>query len=66
MNGSSTCWLPINISTKKLATNNQKAQRINGRNCEPRTREVSTKGIANRIRRELNIANTPNQENHML
>ena len=53
------CRLPINISTKKLATNNQKAQRIRGRNCEPRTREVSTIGIANKINNELNIANTP-------
>lgn len=52
--------IPMNISTKKLATNSQKAQRINGRNCDPRTREVSTNGIASRIRRELNIASTPN------
>ena len=40
--------------------NSQNAQRINGRNCDPRTREVSTIGIASRINNELNIANTPN------
>ena len=51
---------PMNINTKKLATNNQKAHRISGRNWLPRTREVSTHGIANKIRRELNIASTPN------
>lgn len=60
MNGSSTCWLPMNIRTKKLATNNQNAQRIKGRNCDPRTREVSTNGIASKISNELNIAKTPN------
>lgn len=48
------------ISTKKFDTNNQKAHRINGRNCDPRTRDVSTIGIANKISNELNIASTPN------
>lgn len=47
------------IKMKKLATNSQKAHRISGRNCDPRTREVSTIGIANRINNELNIASTP-------
>jgi len=47
-------------STKKLATNSQNAHRINGRNCEPRTRDVSTRGITSKISNELNIANTPN------
>lgn len=47
------------IKIKKLATNSQKAHRINGRNCDPRTREVSTIGIANKINNELNMANTP-------
>lgn len=47
------------ISTKKLATNNQNAHRINGRNCEPRTRDVSTIGIANKIKSDLNMATTP-------
>lgn len=49
------------IKTKKLATNNQKAHRINGRNCDPRTREVSKAGIASSINSELNIARTPKQ-----
>jgi len=50
----------MNIRTKKFATNNQNAHRINGRNWLPRTRDVSTQGIANKISRELNIASTPN------
>ena len=54
----------MNINTKKLTTNSQKAQRINGRNCDPRIREVSTIGIANKIRSELNIARTPNLRIH--
>jgi hypothetical protein len=49
------------ISTKKLDTNSQKAHRINGRNCDPRTRDVSTIGIASKISNDMNIANTPNQ-----
>lgn len=44
---------------KKLATNSQKAHRIRGRNCDPRTREVSTIGIANKISKDLNILTTP-------
>ena len=48
------------MSIKKSVTNNQKAQRIKGRNCEPRTRDVSTKGIVSKISNELNIAKTPN------
>jgi len=47
------------INTKKFDTNSQKAHRINGRNCDPRTRDVSTIGIANNISNELNIASTP-------
>ena len=47
------------ISTKKLDTNSQKAHRINGRNCDPRTRDVSTIGIASRISSDMNMANTP-------
>lgn len=47
------------INTKKLATNSQNAHRINGRNCEPRTRDVSTIGMANRIKSDLNILTTP-------
>ena len=60
MKGSSTCWLPIYINTKKLATNSQNAHRISGRNCDPRTRDVSTIGIASKIRSDLNILTTPN------
>lgn len=47
------------INTKKLATNSQNAHRISGRNCDPRTRDVSTIGIANKINNDLNIATTP-------
>lgn len=45
---------------KKLATKLQKANRINGRNCDPRIRDVSRIGIANKTNKALNIANTPN------
>lgn len=44
---------------KKLATNTQNANRINGRNCAPRIRDVSRIGIANRISKAMNIASTP-------
>ena len=44
---------------KKFATNTQNANRINGRNCAPRIRDVSRIGIANRISRAMNIARTP-------
>lgn len=43
----------------KLATNIQKANRIKGRNCDPRIREVSSNGIANKTNKAENIANTP-------
>jgi len=48
------------ISTKKFDTNSQKAHRISGRNCDPRTRDVSTIGIASKISSDANIASTPN------
>jgi hypothetical protein len=60
MNGSSTWHAPKYINTKKLAVNTQKANRINGRNCAPRIRDVSRIGIANRISNAANIATTPN------
>ena len=43
----------------KLATKTQKANRINGRNCAPRIRDVSRRGIASKISSAMNIANTP-------
>jgi len=48
------------IRMKKLDTNNQKAHRINGRNCDPRTRDVSSSGIASKISSDSSIATTPN------
>lgn len=60
MNGSSTWHAPKYISTKKLAVNTQKANRINGRNWAPRIRDVSSRGIANKINKAANIATTPN------
>ena len=59
MNGSSTWQAPKYINIPKLATKTQNANRIKGRNCEPRIREVSSNGIASKISNELNIATTP-------
>lgn len=59
MNGSSTWHAPRYIKAKKSATNTQNANRINGRNCAPRIRDVSSNGIANRINNDKNIAITP-------
>lgn len=59
MNGSSTWHAPKYISAKKSNTNTQNANRIRGRNCAPRIRDVSSKGIANRINSDMNIARTP-------
>ena len=59
MKGSSTWQAPKYISMKKLATNTQKANRIKGRNCDPRIRDVSNKGIASKISNAANIATTP-------
>ena len=44
---------------KKLAVNTQNANRISGRNCAPRIRDVSNTGIANKINSAENIASTP-------
>jgi hypothetical protein len=59
MKGSSTWHAPKYINTKKLAANTQKANRIKGRNCAPRIRDVSNNGIANKINKAANIATTP-------
>lgn len=59
MYGFSTCFAPSCSSTKKFATNSQNITRISGRNCAPRTRPVSSSGIASRISSEANIATTP-------
>jgi hypothetical protein len=44
---------------KKFLVNTQNANRIKGRNCAPRIRDVSNNGIANKINNALNIARTP-------
>lgn len=59
INGSSTWHAPRYIKAKKFATRTQNANRINGRNCAPRIRDVSNNGIANKIRSDKNIAITP-------
>lgn len=59
MNGSSTWQAPKYINMKKSATNTQKANRINGRNCDPRIRDVSNTGIASKINSAASIATTP-------
>lgn len=59
INGSSTWQAPKYIKAIKLATKTQKANRINGRNCAPRIRDVSSRGIASKISRAMNIARTP-------
>ena len=59
IHGYSTCSCPTAISTAKSATKIQNAHRISGRNCDPRTRDTSSSGIANRINSEANIAITP-------
>ena len=45
---------------KKSLTSTQNANRINGRNCAPRIRDVSKIGIANKISKAANILTTPN------
>ena len=57
--GVSTCSEPTNISTTKITPRTQKATRNAGRNCEPRTRDTSSRGIASRISSEANMATTP-------
>jgi uncharacterized protein YbbK (DUF523 family) len=59
IHGFSTCSAPICISSTKSATKIQNAHRISGRNCAPRTRDVSRIGIASRISSDANIAITP-------
>ena len=59
IHGASTCSDPTRISTKKSATRIQNDHRISGRNCAPRTRAVSSTGIASRISSDANIAITP-------
>jgi hypothetical protein len=59
IHGYSTCSPPTENSSTKFATKIQKAHRINGRNCAPRTRDTSSRGIASRINRDANIAITP-------
>lgn len=59
IHGYSTCSCPAYISTRNVAANTQNAIRISGRNCDPRTRDTSSRGIASRINSDANIAITP-------
>ena len=53
--GYSTCFAPICIKIKKLATNTEKAILLNGLNCKPRDLPKSTISKAKTIKIALNI-----------
>jgi hypothetical protein len=58
--GSSTCFAPICINIKKLATNTKKAILFSGLNCKPLDLPKSIRGNAKIIKIALIIAITPN------
>ncbi|MGV2348489.1 MAG UNVERIFIED_CONTAM: hypothetical protein MIO30_32675, partial [Methylobacterium ajmalii] len=60
INGVSTCFAPICINTKKLATNIKNAILLKGLNCTPLNLDKSVKGIAIKAKIAANIAITPN------
>jgi hypothetical protein len=57
--GVSTCFPPKYIKAKKLATNTQKTNLLNGLNVIPRNLEVSIIGSAKRTKIAPNIKITP-------
>ena len=57
--GYSGCFAPIHSRIRKSTTNSQNTNRDSGRNWLPRIRQVSSTGIARRIRSDPNIARTP-------
>lgn len=60
INGVSTCFAPICINTKKLATNTKNAILLKGLNCTPLNLDKSVNGIAIKAKIAANIAITPN------
>jgi hypothetical protein len=60
MKGVSTCFAPICINIKKLATKIKKAILLNGLNCTPLNLDKSVAGITIKHKIDANIDITPN------
>lgn len=59
MNGSSTGWPPIHVSTSRSATRDQNKIWVSGRNEAVRCFDVCKVGISNNTRMENSRASTP-------